>query len=219
MSNCSWSIYRIRKRRQKLADRLTAGSSGHLEWNAANEVIRSSTGPAGSDGFCIQSDASLATSWWDGNSHELLFNSSDFGFPPLVGLISMYEDGNLFLHVDVFSDTNSNGGYFNLYVERWKSMFYGKMRLLCWTTSCGRYIQWRSKQTVLFEVWQGRLFRVVVFNAQLIRNNSLIILNSLISYTEPFRGNFIDQCLFPFLRVYHQCHCNWWRWFFCYAES
>ena len=170
-----------------------------LEWNAANEIC-SSTGPAGSCSFCIQSDASLVTSCWDENSYELLFNSSGFSFPPFVGLISIYGDGNLFLHVDVFSYTNTNGGYFNLHVE---SMFYGKMRLLCWTTSCSWYIQWCSKQTAFFEVWEGRLFQVVVFNAQFIINTSMNILNSLVLYKEPFQGNFRDQCLFPCLQVYH----------------
>ena len=37
------------------------------------------------------------------------YNSSCSGFPRLLGLMSAYEDGSLFLLVDAFSDTNTNG--------------------------------------------------------------------------------------------------------------
>ena len=79
-----------------------------FEWNAANE-IRSLTDPAGPCSFCIQTDISVVTLCWDGNSYELLLNFNGSLFPLLVGLMSAYADGSLFLLVDVFSDTNANG--------------------------------------------------------------------------------------------------------------
>ena len=89
-----------------------------LEWNTKNET-RYSKGPAGPCSLCIQSDASLFTSCWDENSYELLFNFSGSSFPPLVGLLSLYKDGSLFLPFNVLSDTNANGECWMGPSERW----------------------------------------------------------------------------------------------------
>ena len=150
-----------------------------LQWNAANE-IRSSTSPAEPCSFCNQSDALLATSCWDGNSYKLIFNSNGSGFPPLVSLMSVYKDGILSALVDVVSNTNANGG--------------------CWMESSGCWkmeinVPWKDEVAVLDnKLWLGRADYsvVVVFSAQLIRTACLNIFNLLVSYTEPFRGNFID---------------------------
>ena len=204
MSNCSCGIYRIRKQRQKLADRLTTDSSVFgmdcSEWNTffnrpsrtlqflypiwcftGHIVLRWELARAL---LQLQLFWLSPFTWFDVcvrgwklvSSCRCVFRHK-YKWSMLNETIWMLEDGNQYS------------------MERWGCWVVWQVVVNVVNGACNKQ-SW-------FKFGRADYSVVVVFSAQLIRNTSLNILNSFVSNKEPFQANSIDQSLFPCVRVYH----------------